>query len=92
MERIHSAAAYAVILAISAAGIVRAPWWSACAGACALMLISLTLNRGSYARYASVDDTGGQSVLIFSGVLNASAASATAFGLGALIGWFCGVS
>lgn len=91
MERGYSSAAYVIILVMCGAGILRAPWWAVCAGACALMLISLTSNRDTYARYATVDDSAGQSVLIFSGALNASAASAAAFGLGALIGWLWGV-
>jgi len=71
MERLQSATAYFVILAICGAGIVRAPWWYALAGGCLLLLVSLTWHRLAYARYAEQADTTGQSVQLFAGVLNA---------------------
>jgi hypothetical protein len=61
------------------------------AGACLLALISLNVHRLEYARYARVTDHVGQSSLLFSAALNASAAGAAAFLAGRAIGWLWGL-
>jgi hypothetical protein len=88
MERSQSLSGLATITGIRIAGVVKLPWWSACA---LLMLISLTLHRVEYARYAQINDATGQSALLLSGAINASATAAVAFGLGRGIGWLWGV-
>ena len=91
MERLQSATAYFIILGTCVAGIVRAPWWAALVGGCLMLLISLTWHREAYARYAETQDTTAQSVQLFAGVLNASAAAAAAYAMGRAIGWIWGV-
>jgi hypothetical protein len=91
MERSQSILGLATITGICIAGLIRLPWWSACAGACLLMLISLTMHRVEYARFSQINDTVGQSSLLLSGALNAAVAAAVAFGLGRGIGWLWGV-
>lgn len=91
MDRTQSILSLATITGTCIAGVMRAPWWSAFAGACLLLLLSLTLHRFEYAKYARIGDAIGQSSLLLSGVLNAVVAAGSAFLLGQVIGWFWGV-
>jgi hypothetical protein len=73
------------------AGVFRVPWWAALAGSCLLALVSLTLHRVEYARYAQTNNTLAQSALFLSGALNATVAATAAYLLGRGVGWFWGV-
>jgi hypothetical protein len=91
MDRSQSLFGLAIVAATCAAGMLRAPWWAGVAGACLLALISLSVHKLEYARYARMTDHVGQSSLLLSAVLSASAAGAAAFLAGRAIGWLWGV-
>jgi hypothetical protein len=91
MDRSQSFFGLVVIAATCAAGLLRAPWWAGVAGACLLTLISLNLHRLEYARWTQSSDAVGQSSLLVTGALNASAAAAAAFLAGRALAWVWGV-
>ena len=80
--------AFLVLLATSCAGVLHAPWWAAVAGACSLVLISFANQRVmSYPQWRGVSEP----VLIFSSVLNASAAASAVFLFGYVARWAWGL-
>jgi len=101
MERAQSAAysikraqgplAYMTLLATCVAGILHAPWWAACAGACSLALISLIGQRAVSMPQMQGIGAIREPVLILSSVLNASAVASAAFVFGHIARWFWGL-
>jgi hypothetical protein len=87
-ERLCGGLAYAVILLTCFAGMLHASWWSACAGASLLALLSIADPHGSHAYFARSIGRIGPAALFASTTLNAAAAAATAYLLGRAIAWF----
>jgi hypothetical protein len=85
--RLQSALAYIVLLATCTAGVLHAPWWAACAGACLLTLISLLGQRAAMPELRGVSEP----ILITSSILNAAGVAAGVFIFGHLARWFWGL-
>jgi hypothetical protein len=66
-------------------------WWVVAVGACSLSLISLTSPLGAFAHNQRPGSGVSASTLVISSVLNASAAAATSFVFGRLVGWVWGL-
>lgn len=87
-ERTLSALAYVVLLATCVAGVLHAPWWAACAGTCALALVSLLGQRTAVVpQLRAVTEP----VLVIANILNAAAIASGAFIFGHLARWFWGL-
>lgn len=91
MGRAQSAASYLILLATCTAGIFHLPWWSACAGACSLALMSLFAQRTAAASHIQIDSAIREPVLVVASVLNASAVASGAFVFGHVARWFWGL-
>lgn len=88
-NRAQGILAFATILATCIAGILHVTWWAVVAGACVLVLISISNHP-----IASRALGGGESalpVLLLSSLINAIATSAAALLIGRAIGWLWGV-
>ena len=88
MGRVQTGLAFLILLGTCTAGALRAPLWSALAGACALALVSLM-----HQRLAPIPQWRGVSepVLVLSSVLNASAAASATFIFGYFARWAWGL-
>jgi hypothetical protein len=77
--------AFVVIFAVCLAGAFKQPWWAAAAGACILVILSLTQRW----RFATIEvpDSTQLAASSFNGVAIAGAA----FGSGHGLGWMWGI-
>jgi hypothetical protein len=89
MNRLQMIAAYLVLLATCTAGAWHLGLWSACAGSCSLVFISLLTPRVAPAPQMQASSGIGEPLLIASSVLNGSAVACAAyiFGHGARWAW-----
>jgi hypothetical protein len=81
--------AYVILVATSAAGALRAPWWAALAGACSLALLSLITHKKTSSPNVSiyVDEPP----LIASSIINAAMFASLAYVFGHIARWFWGL-
>ena len=75
---------FLIILATCVAGVLHAPWWAALAGACGLMLYSLTAHRHMHAGIP-------EPIVIASSAINGVWAAGGAFVFGIAARWFWGL-
>jgi hypothetical protein len=87
--RAQGVLAFVTILTTCIAGILHLSWWAALAGACILVLISMS--NHAVAHRALSGSANSSSILIFSSVLSASLTSASALAAGRAIGSIWGV-
>lgn len=87
----HMLPAFVAIMAVTTAGILHLNWWALLAGACVLILISLTSSSGSFARYGHDGSSISLPTILLSTTLNAVVTATASFGLGRLIAWCWGI-
>lgn len=90
-DRYHGALAYTALLLTCTAGLFHVSWWSACAGASLLALLSIADPQGSHAYFARSIGRTAPSALFAATALNAAAAASAAYLLGRFIAWFWGL-
>ena len=88
--RAQGTVAFFAILATCSAGIMNASWWAFVAGACALALISIA-NHAFAGSGAAANGRPASITLLAASILNASAISGAALGIGRIIGTAWGV-
>lgn len=89
-ERFQSVMAYLILILTCMAGIAHLSWWAACAGACALVLLSLFSRQLKSAPIAAHADHPSDMTLALSSCLNGSAAGFAAYMLGHGSAWLWG--
>jgi hypothetical protein len=90
MERAGSVLAFVTLLLTCVGGIAHASWWTACAGASVLVLISVVTRQRIAVRSGTSDVGLSDQTLAAASLLNGSAAASAAFLFGKLTGWFWG--
>ena len=90
-NRMTDACAFVVILCVCLAGGLKAPWWTAVAGACALTLVSLAERWNSTAAARGPHVTVTDPVQLAASTLNGAAISACAYACGLGLGWAWGI-
>ncbi len=90
MDRAGSALGYVTLLLTCVGGIAHASWWTACAGASVLVLISVVTRQRITVRTATTNVGLSDQTLAAASLLNGSAAASAAFLFGKLTGWIWG--
>jgi len=82
---------YLIILSITMAGMMHAPWWSAIAGAGILVLLPFVEQTGSSMSPNGVDRLGDEPIAGMADLFSGSMAAIIAFLLGRATGWLWGI-
>jgi len=82
---------YLVILAITMAGLMHAPWWSAAAGACILALLPFVEQTGLSLSPRGVGRSSDEPIASLVALMTGCAAASAAFALGRATAWLWGL-
>jgi hypothetical protein len=82
---------YLIILSVTMAGMMQAPWWSAVAGACILMILPIAERSAPSTSPAGVDDERDEPIATMADLINGSVAATAAFLLGRATAWLWGL-
>lgn len=82
---------YLIILSITVAGMMHAPWWSAIAGACILMLLPIVERSAPSMSPTGANGVRDEPIAGMTDLINGSVAATAAFLLGRATGWLWGI-